>query len=118
MRHLLVCLALALPSAAILGGTLSCAASTVERESLLPALRAAWPSIRSDALLGGGDPTSVDAALAAGVRPSSWAQVEAAARVGISMRVSAGEISPGVAASFEERLRQFGVAIGNLSPED
>lgn len=120
----------------LLIGAVSCTAAAVERETLLPAMRSAWPPIREDIGLGiaGSAPSPelgmaqsaaadrFGAALDQGDRSAlaaeSWPELGGLARVGIQSRVRRGEIGPGVAGSFEERLSRFEAALQALLGDD
>lgn len=94
----------------------SCAGSAARVESLLPALRLAWPYIVRN--VEGSMPSErvadlarrMGRALESGDVVDGWEVLERAALLGIDVRLARGEIGPGVAESLRERVRMFGVA--------
>lgn len=117
----------AVPTIVLATLAVNCTASVVEQETLLPAMRAAWPAVREDVEVAietlperdvrRSQLDAMGAALDAGDRATlasaPWAELEQLAGVGIRTRVTRAEIGPGVAASFEERLRNFSAALAS-----
>lgn len=109
-----------------------CAGLNARQKVLLPTLQMTWEPIREAASRGAGllPPESIpvaadtlgafERALTAGTSEgiahvySSWVSIRAWAEAGIEDRVTAGEISAGVAGSLKERVRQFHDALGQF----
>lgn len=118
MRHLTKWASLALFMIAA-----ACAGTTARAEVLLPALRQAWAGIRGGVerelvvapdAAGTAALAGADAALRSGdqiaVAAVAWPVLDALAMADITRRTAAGQIGPGVAESWRERLRQFAAA--------
>jgi len=95
----------------------ACAGSTARKKALVPAVQSAWTGIAKDA--SGHDPTELatfDAAIKSGdiaalkTVTQLWPGIQASALSGIDARVTAGEISEGVALSLRERIKNFNEA--------
>lgn len=112
MKHLLFVLALAFVAPAL---PFACSAPAAKEHVLLPELKAAWPSVHAAAERGGMSLATLNAfetGLKAGTPVlADWVPIEVAAHAGIEARITAGEVTPGVAASLHERVRLFGVAL-------
>ena len=112
----------------ILGTCSSCAGAAARANVLLPAMQADWQSIRvavdrqvatvddlaqrqavvaADAAMATGDPVAIAAV--------PWPLLDDAHEADVVRRIAAGEISPGVADSLRERLRQFAIARTTLT---
>lgn len=99
----------------VVGQCAGCTGIKARQEILLPALVAAWPSVRAEAVLGDAtiEPTatSADAAFEsqdkAQIALVKWSLIQAAATAGIAAKVQSGTVSAGVAESLRERDRQF-----------
>lgn len=98
----------------------SCAGTKARENVLLPALRAAWVGVQEDALRNPDQSESaaiaqMSAALqngdAVAVAVVNVQLIVTAAMRGIDLRISQGEISPGVAISLKERVSNFSEAI-------
>lgn len=93
----------------------ACTGIKARQDVLLPAIQAAWPAVRAEAMLGDPkvEPVAVqaDTALQAGDKAAigavPWPLLQTAATAGISDKVTAGTVSVGVADSLRERDRQF-----------
>lgn len=105
------------------------AGGAAREQALVPALAQAWPAVR-DNLARGAVEQGVDASGAIAqwesafavsdqdalvmLRDQTWADVRALAVLGVDARMQAGEIGPGVAASFLERINRFGSSLEML----
>lgn len=98
----------------------ACAGTAARANVLLPAMRAAWPSIKQQAeqqALPAQVPIveAMDAAIQIGTEAAlagaDWPTVRSLAFARIQARAAAGEIGAGVAASLNERVTQFGRGI-------
>jgi hypothetical protein len=108
----------------LLFGTCSSCAGTAARDNvLLPAMQNDWQSIRTavdrqvstvDDLAQRQALAAADAALQTGnpaaIAAVPWQLLDDAHEADVVRRIAAGEISPGVADSLRERLRQFAIA--------
>lgn len=99
---------------------LSCAGNAARQDVLLPAMRTAWTTMRTEVArevaatsssTGAAAAAAADAALAIGtpaaVAAVDWPTIEQLDEGDITRRAKAGEIGPGVAASLRERAAQF-----------
>tara|TARA_R110002167_G_scaffold93122_2_gene249799 strand:+ start:2221 stop:2670 length:450 start_codon:yes stop_codon:yes gene_type:complete len=112
MRSILLALTL-------LVGMSSCATRRVQDRTLVPAIEAAWPGVRADAQLGGADAALLldgDASVESGTYIGlNVLGLEAAALVGVDMRLIAGEIGVQGAAIMRDRAAEFRRAVQELT---
>tara|TARA_R110002153_G_scaffold9324_3_gene38611 strand:+ start:1472 stop:1918 length:447 start_codon:yes stop_codon:yes gene_type:complete len=108
MRAIIIALAL-------MASLSSCVTKRVQDRTLIPAIEAAWPGVRADAEVGGMpvvELESVDSAVETG---ELWlidlAAVEAAALLGVDLRLVAGEIGPEGAGIMRDRVTSFIFAV-------
>tara|TARA_R110002167_G_C12707228_1_gene655095 strand:- start:10324 stop:10782 length:459 start_codon:yes stop_codon:yes gene_type:complete len=107
MRFLLVLVAMLSMS--------SCVSQRVRDTALLPAINTAYEGVRADAVVGGADPALL-AAWDAGIEVGALAgldivNLEAAALMGVDLRLVAGEIGPNGANIMRDRARNFRAAV-------
>lgn len=115
-------------------GVGGCAGQKAREGVLLPAMRSSWYGIRQDVLRGVQDATvsgenapaahaerqaedmtrAIDLGEIDVISAVDWLALKAMASRGIEARLTAGEIGPNVAATYEERLTQFERSLATL----
>jgi len=116
---------------------LACAGTAARNETLLPAIRNAWPGVQADATAGVHAAVTTaeitaEAAVAAhksfadagvalevgdvvAIASVPWVSITGFAERGITARVMSREVGPGVASSLRERLAQFRAALSKFT---
>tara|TARA_R110000796_G_scaffold41179_2_gene101961 strand:+ start:13028 stop:13477 length:450 start_codon:yes stop_codon:yes gene_type:complete len=104
---------------ALMASLSGCVTKRVQDRTLVPAIEAAWPGVRADAELGGADAALLldgDASVESGNYIGlNVLGLEAAAIVGVDLRLIAGEIGVQGAAIMRDRAAEFRRAVQELT---